>query len=163
MLAVANINANARNASKRKKNVQMLTIEESGNVHDRIAALVYHFCKGNATAFGRGADIQSGVLAGITSGRRNKPSFDVVQKILTGYPSVSPRWLIFGLGPMLLEGEELTLNNQPSPRTLLAAEQTGEVFTKLIPFYREQTKAELKEEILAELREELASKKPANE
>lgn len=70
-------------------------------MHDRIAQMVDHFCKGNKTAFGRGADIQSGVLAGIIGGRKNKPSFEVLQKILTGYSDVSPDWLLFGRGDML--------------------------------------------------------------
>lgn len=79
----------------------MLNIEEVGDIHGRIAEMVDFFCKGNKAAFGRGADIQSGVLAGIISGRKNKPSFDVLQKLLTGYPSVNPVWLLFGRGPML--------------------------------------------------------------
>jgi excisionase family DNA binding protein len=92
----------------------MLNIDESGNIHDRIAEMVDFFCKGNKAAFGRGADIQSGVLAGIISGRKNKPSFDVLQKLLTGYPSVNPVWLLFGRGPMMQwKSEEL----RDAPRT----------------------------------------------
>ncbi|WP_151086823.1 hypothetical protein [Hymenobacter baengnokdamensis] len=79
----------------------MQEINEVGNVHDRIAQMVDRFCKGNKTAFGRGADIQSGVLAGIIGGRKNKPSFEVLQKIFTGYPTVNPDWLLFGRGEML--------------------------------------------------------------
>jgi hypothetical protein len=90
----------------------MLKIDEIGNVHDRIDQLVDHFYKGNKAAFGRGADIQSGVLAGIIGGRKNKPSFDVLQKLLTAYPSVNPTWLLFGRGPMLhdevVEATEIT-------------------------------------------------------
>ena len=59
----------------------MLEIEEVGNIHDRIMNLVNYFSGGNKAAFGRGADIQSGVLAGIIAGRKNKPSFEVLQKI----------------------------------------------------------------------------------
>jgi len=80
----------------------MLEIEEVGNIHDRIMNLVNYFNGGNKAAFGRGADIQSGVLAGIIAGRKNKPSFEVLQKILTGYPSVNPIWLLFGRDNMLL-------------------------------------------------------------
>jgi hypothetical protein len=79
----------------------MLNINEIGDVHNRIDQLVSHFCKGNKAAFGRGADIQSGVLAGIIGGRKNKPSFDVLQKLLIAYPTVEPNWLLFGRGQML--------------------------------------------------------------
>ena len=94
----------------------MLNINEIGNVHDRVAEMVDVFCKGNKAAFGRGADIQSGVLAGIISGRKNKPSFDLIQKLLAGYPSVNPKWLIFGHGSMLSERPELLdMQNLPVP------------------------------------------------
>jgi hypothetical protein len=80
----------------------MQEIDEIGNVHDRIIQMVEHFGKGNKSAFGRVANIQSGVLAGIIGGRKNKPSFEVLQKILTGYPTVNPTWLLFGRGEMLI-------------------------------------------------------------
>jgi hypothetical protein len=84
------------------KVLPMLKIDEIGDVQDRVELLVNHFSKGNKAAFGRKADIQSGVLAGILGGRRNKPSFELLQKLLTAYPSVEPNWLLFGRGPMLI-------------------------------------------------------------
>jgi hypothetical protein len=84
------------------KVLPMLKIDEIGDVQDRVELLVNHFSKGNKAAFGRKADIQSGVLAGILGGRKNKPSFELLQKLLTAYPSVEPNWLLFGRGPMLI-------------------------------------------------------------
>jgi hypothetical protein len=81
-----------------------LKIDEIGTVGGRINELVDLFCKGNKTAFGRAADIQSGVLAGIVGGRGSKPGFEILQKLLTAYPAVKPTWLLFGRGPMLKEG-----------------------------------------------------------
>lgn len=80
---------------------KMLEINEVDTVSGRIIKLVDHFCKGNKTAFGRAADIQSGVLAGIVGERGSKPGFELLQKMLTAYPTVSPDWLLFGHGPML--------------------------------------------------------------
>jgi hypothetical protein len=97
-LGIANIIAMSINPSKHSILAYMQEINEIGTVHDRISQMVDRFCKGNKTAFGRGANIQSGVLAGIIGGRRNKPSFEVLQKILT---DVSPDWLLFGRGDML--------------------------------------------------------------
>lgn len=65
--------------------------------------LINHFASGNKTAFGRIAELESGLLAGIVGSRQSKPSFEVLQKILTGYPTVSPDWLLFGRGVMLRE------------------------------------------------------------
>ena len=107
----------------------MLQIDEIGNVHDRIAEMVDFFCRGNKAAFGRKADIQSGVLAGIIAGRKNKPSFDVLQKLLTGYPSVNPTWLIFGHGPMIKEGNETPV--EPTGWTG-TQDDVGALFTSLI-------------------------------
>jgi hypothetical protein len=83
----------------------MLQINEIGTVSDRIIQLVNHFCQGNKTAFGRAADIQSGVLAGFVGSRASKPGFEILQKMLTAYPTVSPDWLLFGRGEMLRQGE----------------------------------------------------------
>jgi hypothetical protein len=78
-----------------------IQIREVGTVGERINVLVDYFCKGNKTAFGRAADIQSGVLAGIVGGRGSKPGFEILQKLLTAYPTINPQWLLFGQGPML--------------------------------------------------------------
>jgi hypothetical protein len=86
----------------------MLEIKEKGTIADRLNQLVDHFCKGNKTAFGRAADIQSGVLAGIVGGRGSKPGFELLQRILTAYSTVEPNWLLFGNGPMLKDSVEST-------------------------------------------------------
>jgi hypothetical protein len=93
----------------------MQEIDEIGNVHDRIIQMVDHFGKGNKAAFGRVANIQSGVLAGIIGGRKNKPSFEVLQKILTGYPTVNPTWLLFGRGEMLVEQKPISTYEEEHP------------------------------------------------
>jgi hypothetical protein len=85
-----------------KKFLKMLQIDEVGTVGERILQLVDHFHQGNKTAFGRAANIQSGVLAGIVGGRESKPGFEILQKLLTAYPTVSPNWLLFGRGEMLI-------------------------------------------------------------
>lgn len=84
----------------------MLQIQERGTIAERLNQLVDYFCKGNKTAFGRAADIQSGVLASIVGGRGSKPGFELLQKFLTAYPKVEPTWLLFGNGPMLKNSVE---------------------------------------------------------
>jgi hypothetical protein len=97
----------------------MIQIDEVGAVGERIIRLVDYFCQGNKTAFGRAADIQSGVLAGIVGGRESKPGFEILQKLLTAYPTVNPIWLLFGRGPMIQSENVASPQSQP----ILSAEQ----------------------------------------
>lgn len=89
--------------------------------------LIDHFCKGNKTAFGRGAGIQSGVLAGIFGSRGTKPGLELLQKILTGYPSVSAEWLLLGHGSMLKSDTSSAVQQEFTP----THEQWEEVASRL--------------------------------
>lgn len=90
--------------------MQKLNIIENGTAAERITALVAHFSKGNKAAFGRVVGIASGVLAGLLGERHSRPGFGLLQRILTGFPTVSPDWLLFGTGPMLRpDGQQLVV------------------------------------------------------
>ena len=78
-----------------------MKIIEPSTIHERVDTLVRYFCKGNKTAFGRETDILPGVLASITGGRMSKPSFELLQKIMTRYPGINGDWLLLGREPML--------------------------------------------------------------
>ncbi|MFD1873877.1 hypothetical protein [Hymenobacter bucti] len=115
----------------------MLQINEIGSISERIMKLVEHFCQGNKTAFGRAADIQSGVLAGIVGGRESKPGFEILQKLLTAYPTVNPTWLLFGRGPMINDGESqaefiATSNDKVDDLFSVVQKQMG-IFLDLLP------------------------------
>lgn len=77
-----------------------MKIQEPSTIHERMEMLVDYFCRGNKTAFGRETDILPGVIASIVGGRKSKPSFELLQKIMTRYPEVKGEWLILGRGPM---------------------------------------------------------------
>lgn len=51
----------------------------------------------NKTEFSSMLGISPAILSHISSGR-NKPSVDVLQKILTTYPDISADWLLMGQG-----------------------------------------------------------------
>lgn len=52
------------------------------------------------TAFAADLEISQAVLTHISQGR-NKPSVDMLQKILTKHPTINPEWLFMGKGTML--------------------------------------------------------------
>lgn len=134
----------------------MLQVEEIGTVGERILQLINYFASGNKTAFGRAAGLQSGLLAGIIGSRQSKPSFEVLQKILTGYPSINPIWLLFGRGPMLHEADSEAASNQSTaPTPLLAPEQMQELA-------RHMYRLEMADDRLRAVREEARAQAEAN-
>ena len=60
-----------------------------------------------ATTLARMLDIQPSGISHILSGR-NKPSFDLVQKILRAFPDVHPDWLLLDSDVVVRSGEAAT-------------------------------------------------------
>ena len=56
--------------------------------------------------------VQRSGISHILSGR-NKPGFDLIEKILIKFPDVSAEWLITGKGKMYKESTPLPLLNEP--------------------------------------------------
>lgn len=65
--------------------------------------------------------IQPGTISNIMAGR-NKPSLDVMQKILDKYPTLNPEWLIAGRGEMwrTVPGEDPQLFDNLPPDAKIA-------------------------------------------
>ena len=80
----------------------------------------------NATSLARMLEIQPSGLSHILSGR-NKPSFDLVVKILKIFPDVNPDWLLLDSGQIFRDDAIAT----PSASTL-RAEQTQQ--SSVLPF-----------------------------
>lgn len=68
------------------------------NLRNRIEELI-NSEKLSYTQFARKIGIQGTIISHIMNGR-NKPSLDVVQKILTNFKNVNYEWLISGVGDM---------------------------------------------------------------
>lgn len=60
-----------------------------------------------ATTLARMLDIQPSGISHILSGR-NKPSFDLVQKILRAFPDINPDWLLLDSDVVFRSGEAAT-------------------------------------------------------
>lgn len=52
------------------------------------------------TEFAEALNVSPAVITHISSGR-NKPGVDILQKILTIYPTINAEWLMLGVGEML--------------------------------------------------------------
>lgn len=72
--------------------------QTSDNLRNRIEELI-NSEKLSYTQFARKIGIQGTIISHIMNGR-NKPSLDVVQKILINFKNVSYEWLISGVGDM---------------------------------------------------------------
>lgn len=86
-------------------------------ISDRIEALITHFCKGNKSLFAKKIGVTPSVIGNITGERKGNPSFEVIQKTLDAFASVSPDWFILDRGPMLRADGEPTLSATSSTDT----------------------------------------------
>ncbi len=57
------------------------------------------------SSFALALDISLPVLTHISSGR-NKPGLELIQKVLSNFPSISPDWLVLGKGNMYREQQK---------------------------------------------------------
>ena len=73
-------------------------------INDRIVSLIADL-NTNPTAFAENIGVKSAVIYNIIKGRRNKPSYDVLNKILDFYTRISAQWLLKGQGNIWLTHE----------------------------------------------------------
>ncbi len=71
--------------------------------------------------FADGVEVPRAILSHIMSGR-NKPSLDVVQKIITNYKTVDVNWLLLGEGEMLTKIVEPVTEKQSAQPTKISKE-----------------------------------------
>ena len=77
----------------------------------------------SSSQFADGIEVPRAILSHILSGR-NKPSLDVILKVLTNYRTINPDWLLLGEGDMLLKITDPVVPTIPetiiSPKTIVA-------------------------------------------
>jgi hypothetical protein len=83
---------------------------------DRLELLIKKLDK-NANSFANDIGVPGSYIYNIirgaasNGGKKNKPSFDLLQKILKAYPQVNLVWLLTGEGEMFSESSILTTEN----------------------------------------------------
>lgn len=96
-------------------------------ISDRIEALITHFCKGNKSLFAQQIGVRPSVIGNITGERKGNPSFEVIQKILDAFASVSPDWFILDKGSMLRDSktsEKNTIGTTPNVTAISPVEES---------------------------------------
>ena len=73
------------------------------SVNDRILYLIDNQLGGNKKKFSERIGFAPQVVFNIVSGRKSKPSFDVLEAIISSFDEISPEWLLTGKGAMLRE------------------------------------------------------------
>ena len=73
------------------------------SVNDRILYLIDNQLGGNKKKFAERIGFAPQVVFNIVSGRKSKPSFDVLEAIISSFDEISPEWLLTGKGAMLRE------------------------------------------------------------
>ena len=85
-------------------------------------------------AFAQEIGVNRSTISHILTGR-NKPSVEVLQKILKRYPSLSPDWLLLGNGGMKSKNESLPTQSSPKNTPKLESKSVE----KVVVFYKDNT------------------------
>lgn len=85
------------------------------DVRDRIADLV-KLTHGNVNAFSVATGVSKAILYDIIGNRRNKPSIDTVEQILSVFPNLSLVWLLKGDGDMFITDQQPAAPVAPDPQ-----------------------------------------------
>lgn len=81
-------------------------------INDRISDLIYQL-QMNPNSFADTIGVKGTVIYNIIKGRRSKPSFDLLQKILVTFNTINANWLLQGEGSVWkFEEEEVVLKSE---------------------------------------------------
>lgn len=97
-----------------------------------------------ASAFADEIGVQRSSMSHILSGR-NKPSLELIQKVLTRFPKVSADWLIAGVtNTEKIEIKELQEKPVNTSKTSPPAPSVSKSIKKIVVFYEDNTFEEFK-------------------
>ncbi|TDS64287.1 helix-turn-helix domain-containing protein [Myroides indicus] len=71
------------------------------NINKRILYIIDNICNGSQKKFAERIGFAPQVINNIISGRQSKPSFDVLNAIITSFVDLNPEWLLTGKGSFL--------------------------------------------------------------
>ena len=97
-------------------------------INDRIHHLI-KVMEMNPTSFSDSLDVSVTVIFNIIKGRRSKPSFELILKILTTYEKLNAEWLIKGDGSMW--NDDIVTASRIAPSNVNLEARIRELFLKL--------------------------------
>ncbi|WP_422092139.1 helix-turn-helix domain-containing protein [Tenacibaculum ovolyticum] len=80
------------------------------NISDRIQYIINNQHNGTRARFAKSIGFSAQVIANIVSGRKTKPSFDVLNAILSTNDDINAYWLLTGKGEVLKTTSSSTKN-----------------------------------------------------
>ena len=80
------------------------------NISDRIQYIINNQHNGTRARFAKSIGFSAQVIANIVSGRKTKPSFDVLNAILSTNDDINAYWLLTGKGEILKSTSSSTKN-----------------------------------------------------
>lgn len=101
----------------------------------------------NAKTFAEQVGISAATMSNIVNGRNN-PSLEVMQKVLNRFRTLSPQWLILGVGSMYLEKSNSQGDNFQQDSAELAPEnldQNGSFYKRYMRTTQESSKSPVEE------------------
>lgn len=81
-------------------------MKEKSTINERVLYIIDNQCSGNRKKFAEKIGFKPQVISNIVSGRKSKPSFDVLNAIKTSFVYINSEWLLTGKGEMLKEETE---------------------------------------------------------
>lgn len=76
-------------------------MKDFSKINERILYIIENKTNGNKRRFSERIGFAPQVVFNIVSGRKTKPSFDVLEAIITSFDDISSEWLLTGRGRML--------------------------------------------------------------
>lgn len=77
-------------------------------INDRILYIIENKANKNKKQFAEMISVAPQVIQNIVSGRRNKPSFDILNAIISTFDDINSEWLITGNGEMFKNIDTIT-------------------------------------------------------
>lgn len=107
-------------------------------INDRIEDLIRELCGNNSSLFSRKIGVTPSVISNITGQRKGKPSFEVIEKIISAFAEIDARWLVTGEGDMLRKTINTTLLDTSANETTMQLVNTISSQAETIGFLKKE-------------------------
>ncbi|HLS12186.1 MAG TPA: XRE family transcriptional regulator [Flavobacteriaceae bacterium] len=114
----------------------------NSDINERVLQLIEYKSGNNQKKFAESIGFAPQVISNIVSGRKSKPSYDVLNAIITSFVDINSEWLLTGEGSMLKDGSD-DIYIQPLSNNRKAIE--AKIEEQVVPLYSLTAEAGLKD------------------